>query len=237
MCNGSDYIGYDFDPAQTSIALCKIKFYLSAITAQLPPTFVVLACIDRLMLSSLNVNIRLWSQPRFAYRWIAVVSIFWTIFSVHALFGSNIYHRMSGSFCTVQPGSYTLFLAIYSIICLYLLPPILMGILGVLTILNVRRVQRRIFPRTNRGRMQRKDRHLLRMLLFQVLVNIIFTVPRGVFQVLTIAEVRHRSMKSFLSFTDICRDLSQLAEGCSMANVGFIFSSFGIDVILYSILC
>lgn len=178
-----DHSDYNTDPAQTSVVFCKIKFYVSYITAILPPSFVVLACLDRLMLSSLSAKVRSWSRSRYAYRSIAGVSIFWILFSIHGLIGGVIYDRSGYSYCFIQQCTYTVFIALYSIIINYLLPPILMIILGLLTILNVRRTQRRIRPTTNSGYRQRKDRYLLRMLLFQVLINVIFTVPRGAFQV------------------------------------------------------
>jgi hypothetical protein len=125
------------------------------------------------MLSSLNARARAWSQSRFAYRLVAGVSTFWILFSIHALFGSTIYSAPGYSYCYIQQGSYTLFVTLYAIIVNYLLPPILMIILGLLTIFNVRRVQRQIHPPTGHTYMNRKDRYLLRMLLFQVLVNVI----------------------------------------------------------------
>jgi hypothetical protein len=127
--------------------------------------------------------VRSWSHPRFAYRSIAAVSIFWILFSIHALIGSTIYSLPGYSYCYLKEGSYTFFVALYSIIINCLLSPTLMTVMGLLTIINVRRTQRRIHPRIGHGYMQRKDRHLLRMLLFQVLVDIIFTIPLGADQV------------------------------------------------------
>ena len=177
-------LGYNIDPSRTSLVFCKIKLYLSYVTAILPPSLVVLACIDRFMSSSLNVNNRLWSTPRFAYRLIAVVSIFWILFSIHAFFGSKIYYAFGYSFCSIEEGSYSLFVILYSIIINYLLPPILMVIFGLLTIINVRQTQKRVLGRIANGPMQRKDQYLLYMLLFQVLASVIFTIPMAVYQVL-----------------------------------------------------
>ena len=171
------------DSLRTSLVFCKIKTYFIYIGTILPPCFVVLACIDRLMLSSPKMNYRWWSQPRFAYRLVAVVSTFWMLFSIHAFFGSIIYSTAGYSFCYTQEGSYRLFVTFYAVVLNYLLPPILMTILGLLTIINVRQVQRRIRPEMNGGYVQRKDRYLLRMLLFQVLVNVMFNIPLAVYQV------------------------------------------------------
>lgn len=139
------------------------------------------------MLSSPNTNVRSWSHPRLAYRLIAGVSTFWILFSIHALVGSTVYIARGQPYCIAGQGSYSFFLALYSIICIFLLPSILMLIFGLLTIINVQQAQRRIQPTGGRGYVQRKDRHLLRMLIFQVLVTVLFTVPYGAFQVQTIS--------------------------------------------------
>jgi len=135
------------------------------------------------MLSSLNVRPRAWSHPRFAYRVIVGVSTFWMLFSIHAMFGSTIYSGPGYAYCFIEPGSYALFVTLYAVIINYLLPPTLMVILGLLTIINVRQIQRQVHSMASQRYMQRKDRHLLRMLLFQVLANVIFTIPPGAFQV------------------------------------------------------
>lgn len=181
--NTLDDVGYNIGVGSTSIIFCKIKFYLSNVTSILPSSLIVLACVDRLMLSSSSAKVRSWSQPQFAYRLMIGVSIFWLIFSIHCFIGATIVAGPSYSICYIEPGVYTLFVALNSIIFHYLLPPILMIILGLLTIVNVRRTQRRVHPRVGYGYSRRKDRHLLHMLLFQVVVNIIFTIPAGVFQV------------------------------------------------------
>ncbi len=187
--NYFDYIGYNVNIAPTSPIACKIRFYLFYVATVLPPSFIVLACFDRFMLSSSNANMRLWSQRRIAYRLVAVVFIFWLLFSIHAFFGSVIYSVSGYSYCSIQQGSYGLFVNLYFMIANYLLPPILMTILGLMTIANVRRAQKRIRPTIGTEYMQRKDRYLLRMLLFQVFINVVFTIPLAVLQVIQYFEI------------------------------------------------
>lgn len=186
LVNYFDYIGYSIPVASTSVIGCKIKNYSFYLAIVLPSSFILLACFDRLMLSSSNANTRSWSQRRIAYRLVAVVSIFWAFFSIHAFFGSYLETSFSFSYCTVESGSYTLFVTLYLIIMVYVATPILMAILGMMTIINVQRAKNRVRPAGEAEYMQRKDRNLLRMLLFQVLFNVIFILPLGVFQVSTI---------------------------------------------------
>lgn len=219
-----------------SLALCKIKLYFSYVGCIVPPSLVILACIDRLMLSSLRAKFRSWSRPRIAYRLIAAVSIFWVLFSSHAFFGSTIYSGLAGPYCYIQKGSYSLFITVYAICLNYLLPTILMVVLGLLTMINVRRTQGRVRPTINGGYMQRKDRYLLRMLLFQVLVNTIFILPLAAFQVNTPSFLLWYEKKCLL-FLDISSHLSKFAERCSLANMGFIFIRVKFDAVLHSKLC
>lgn len=176
-------LGYNVHSAQTSLAVCKMKLYLTTLTAILPPSFMVLACIDRFASSSMNARVRSWSRPYVAYRMIAVVTLFWVIFSIHPLIGAIIYQSPGQSYCYIQDGVYAIFVAFYSVICNYLLPPILMAVFGLLTIINIRRTRRRVQTAPGLAPMAQKDRYLFQMLIFQVLVNIIFTIPAGVYQV------------------------------------------------------
>ena len=203
LCYLFDCTGLTIDSLRTSLVFCKIKTYFTYVASILTPTLIVLACVDRLMLSSPKMNFRFWSQPRFAYRLVAVASIFWTIYSSHAFYGSVIFSRSGYSFCYTQEGSYRVFVTFHSVIMNYLLPPILMTILGVLTIINVREAQRRVRPGVNGEYGQRKDRPLLRMLLFQVLINVIFTIPIAVYQVKATSLELREKVKLVLCCIDI----------------------------------
>ena len=126
---------------------------------------------------------RQWSRPSIAYRLIAIMFLVWSIYSVHALVGSNIQIAYGYAYCFIDSGTYGLFNALTAIIFNYTLPPLLMTILGLLTIYNVRRAQRQVHLTGGIAPMHQKDRHLLRMLLFQVLINVIFAIPPAIGQV------------------------------------------------------
>ena len=135
------------------------------------------------MLSSRSARVRTWSHPRIAYRLIVGVIVLGMLASIHILVGVTILLEPTGPFCFLEHGAYAIFAAFYSIIINYLLPPTLMTIFDLLTIANVRQAQRQVRPIAAGGYTQGKDRHLLRMLLFQVLISIIFTIPPGAYQV------------------------------------------------------
>lgn len=176
-------LGYGIEFAQASPIWCKLRFYLATVATLLPPSFIVLACVDRFMMSSMSTKVRQWSRPSTAYRLLILVSLLWIIYAIHALVGSNIQTANGYSYCFIDSGVYSYFNAVSAIIFHYIVPPTLMMTLGLLTIVNVRRAQMRVHLTRGPLQMQQKDRHLLRMLLFQVLVSVVFTIPPSVFQV------------------------------------------------------
>ena len=169
--------------APKSPVWCKLQFYLGTVATVLPHSFIILACIDRFLMSSMRPRARQWSRPAIAYRLIATVSLLWIIYSIHVLIGANIQTAYGYSYCFIDSGAYGLFNAISAILVNYILPPLLMTTLGLLTIYNVQHAQRQVHLTGGGMQMQQKDRYLLRMLLFQVLVNVVFTIPPAVVQV------------------------------------------------------
>ena len=69
------------NPGQTSVWFCGWRTYFLNTLFLIHRSSVLLACIDRMCASSKNARIRQWSQPKIAYRMIAVSCIFWaTVF-------------------------------------------------------------------------------------------------------------------------------------------------------------
>ena len=74
---------YYADESLRAFTLCKIRFYLSNVLGQLAKTMVVLACIDRFMITNDCVHLRALSTPKRA-KWFILISIlFWIIFASH----------------------------------------------------------------------------------------------------------------------------------------------------------
>jgi hypothetical protein len=86
--------------------------------------------------------------------------------------------------CGIFSYQYRIFFNFFGTITACILPIILMIIFGILMILNVRSSHKRIAPQINGARNERlrsNDRQLIIMLLLQVLVTILITVPFAVF--------------------------------------------------------
>jgi hypothetical protein len=100
--------GYDL--GRTVAVLCKIRMYLYVLGLGLMRQFLCLISIDRWIISAQDVRIRRLSSPR-VVRWLIIGStLFWILFSIHALIG---YEVSPASGCTMALNSdYASFYAI-----------------------------------------------------------------------------------------------------------------------------
>ena len=76
---------WNINPGQTSVWFCGWRSYLSTSSFVIYRCSILLACIDRMCASSKNAWVRKWSQPKIAYRMIAVNSIIWPTLFVPGL--------------------------------------------------------------------------------------------------------------------------------------------------------
>ena len=74
----------------SNIFICKFMLYVIYIVVTLVPTILLLASIDRLLISSQNVDTRLYSSKRLAYLLIGTSAIVWTLFYLHIPIQANI---------------------------------------------------------------------------------------------------------------------------------------------------
>ncbi|UJR23070.1 hypothetical protein I4U23_026094 [Adineta vaga] len=176
---GSTFIyGYNIHLQNTNIVLCKAFYYSAFLFAIHPPTILILASIDRLLISSQNVDTRLYSSKRLAYFSIGLSTFFWIVFNVHILIMVHIqelypsvfvcYYDLSSSY---QNFVYY-YLAIVNICFCFI-----MIVLCLLSFKNIRHIQ--VVPRQQRNQrrtMTKKDFQLLRCLFAHGIVYIIFRI-------------------------------------------------------------
>ena len=171
---GSIFInGFNIDLTNSNAVLCKIYMYLLLSLPTLSATILILASIDRLLISSQNVETRLYSSRRLAYLLISISTVFWLIFFIHALIKFDL-QQVSPfvSICLFNTmDSYHGFLT-YSMLTINVLLFVLMIVLSALSFRNVRHI--RSIPRRQRQTvrtMRKKDFQLLRCLFAK---NIIY---------------------------------------------------------------
>ncbi|CAF1274277.1 unnamed protein product, partial [Rotaria sordida] len=133
--------------------------------------------IDRMYVTSPNVHLRNRSNNCFAYKSIIIGTLFWMIFSSHALIFREIVPSITNDItCNFKPGIYMIFLAYYSLVK-GISVPFLMILFGLLAIKNIRRLCRINVVTDGRNNSyvpSSKDRKLIYMVLMNIIVYILF---------------------------------------------------------------
>ncbi len=161
------------DPESYSIIYCKLRLYLLHSTLMISRSMIVLACIDRFAVSSTSNRLHLFGQPKIAICLIIFISFFWPIIASHIL----VFLTIKSEQCSAY-GKYSFIYSIYSCIVAGFLPPILMIIFGFLTVRNLRHIHSRVRPNIIRIiHIHRKDYYLSVMLMCEVIVYLISTIP------------------------------------------------------------
>ena len=159
---------YNLDPTQKIDVLCKIRFYLRFVTITLSTWFVLLACVDRYFSCSANATLRSWSSTRLAKRMIILVTVICIIFPyTQVLYCYSIGDR---HFCLYINNICELIIGNVLLVCNSGVPPMLMVIISILTIRNVK-----YSNQVNVNR--RRDVQLIRILLIQVIILVLFATP------------------------------------------------------------
>ena len=166
--------GYNISLHNSNVFLCKIYFYTAFLFAALCPSVLVLASIDRLLISSQNVDTRLYSSKRLAYFSISISTFFWIVFNFHVLIKVSIQEYYPSVYiCYYDLSQMYVNFVFYSLLIIDVSLYLLMVILSIFAFKNVRHI--RIVPRQqrNQGRsMTKKDFQLLRCLFVH---DVIFT--------------------------------------------------------------
>ncbi|CAF4142189.1 unnamed protein product [Adineta steineri] len=177
--------GFNVNLQNSNVIVCKLYFYASFLFATLSPTILILASVDRLLISSQNVDTRLYSSQRLAYFSISISTVFWIVFSCHALIKVNLQEFAPFYFvCYYDPSSSYLDFVSYFAAVINVIFDILMIIMSVFALKNVRRI--RSIPREKRNQirsMTKKDFQLLRCLFVQDVIYIIFGTSICIFYV------------------------------------------------------
>jgi hypothetical protein len=180
--------GFNMEPANYNIAICKIEIFAFYTIRTISCWLIVLACIDRYLHSSMNQRIRQMSSLKTTRIIIGVTIIVITVLYSHMIVFYEITYTPDqfGNItpgCYGQKGIYRTFIASWYMVLYSLCPSLLMFIFGLLTLNNIHQ-RRKIVPLIHETsqRVQRTNTHLLRMLLAQVLVTIISTLPFGIYR-------------------------------------------------------
>jgi hypothetical protein len=161
---------FNINPPLTQMALyCKTKTFLTYVGLAGSTWFIVGACADRFASSGSTARLRSFSQVKIARRVVLIISIvdILVYFQMNFCFDGNV----QSANCYPSSPLCTSFNDFNLLVTYSLCPPILMLVLGSMTIRNVR-AGRHVRTETNP-----KDRQLTIMLIIQVICFLILSMP------------------------------------------------------------
>lgn len=182
--------GWNLDPTSTTSSICKIRAFVVFSTRTMAAWFVAIASIDRWLISSTHVHRRHMSNLKNMKRpacFIIVLSILSYIYMLEC-YEANILNAPLQCYgktqrCCLATDLIYLFITI-------LTPLALMITFGSLTVSNVRYALKRVHDgnlrlpnRSNesrRSKLKRFDRHLVRMLIIQILILTLLYIPQAI---------------------------------------------------------
>lgn len=173
-------LGFNISPSSYNLVCCRLRLYTILLFDCLSSFYLILASMDRMLVTSINANTRRRSNTRFAYKCIIIGTIIVCLFSSHALFLSEHIRISSTAFtCYFRPGSYVTFIGFYSLTKSTLMP-LLMIAFGVQAIRNIRSIRRisvlrtiTVNGHTNTSHIfTSKDSKLIRMVWMHILIYI-----------------------------------------------------------------
>jgi hypothetical protein len=198
-------LGYGIAPATYNLAYCRYNLYMAILLDVLSSSYLVLASIDRMLVTSLNVHTRQRSTRRLTCICIISVTVCWILFHSHILFSATIEQTAPNNFVCVLPSGINLILhSYYSLIVKAFLIPLFMTIFGLLALKNIRRLRRNtvapVLTTTGtivRGHLQprrSKDRQFALMLFIDISTYIIFSFMLSV--ILMYQQITQYDVKS-----------------------------------------
>ncbi|CAF2713325.1 unnamed protein product [Rotaria sp. Silwood2] len=177
--------GFHIYAQNSSVLLCKLLHYTAVLFSTLLPTILILASIDRLLISSQNIDTRLYSSKRLAYFSISLSTFFWVVFNLHTLIKVNIQEIGPSIWdCYFDYSEWYLRFVTYSLMIFNCLFCFLMIILSIFAYKNIRHI--RCIPRNQRKQvrsMTKKDFQLLRCLFVQDIVYISVSLVPALYSV------------------------------------------------------
>ena len=192
--------GWISDPANTSVWFCKLRSFVLYTSRTVALWLIMFATVDRWFSSNPNVRYRRISTTRNAHRSLILIVLFSVLLYAHVLYCNELNMSKTPIKCfghTVLCRSIT----DYCDICITVVAPItLMIIFGAMIISNVRRSQRRLRalplsimatninntttqPLEQKHKTTKLNRHLISMLLFQVTILALFSLPFSIVKI------------------------------------------------------
>ena len=171
------------NPTAYNVNYCRFYYYLSYTIGIICPSYLILAAIDRTLISSPKALTRQKSTRRLALCSVIGVVFVWGLFYCHFWFRINIYLFFNTiSLCYFDSGIYTDFVNYSNIVLNGLLPPVIMAICVQITVKNLRSIRTVTTENGNTTtRITQKDRQLIRMSSIEIAIYILCSLLQPIF--------------------------------------------------------
>ena len=161
-----------YDETLGALLCCKLTIYSATFLGQVAKTMLILACIDRYLITNEQARFRAFSTPKRAKYFVLFSYIFWLIGASHAAIWSTVTRGQCG-----KVGAYATVFALFSIFFVGLIPSITICMFGYLTYRNMKKIRNRVQPTgqdANKS-IQRRDRALINLVIAEAILYIVTT--------------------------------------------------------------
>ncbi|CAF2944540.1 unnamed protein product [Rotaria sp. Silwood2] len=184
---------------------CKFRIYLVYTLFAISNWFLVFASFDRFYSTSQSALKRQrFCCNRMAFKLICLTVIGCLLTHIHIiiyykyLYYLNVYNKPTLT-CASDNGIYTMFFSFFMLIFYSLLPPILMLLIGLLTLNNIRKSHQQINPNRTQTLTRRDAHQLIKTLSIQIALLIITTIPHSSYWIYMAFASGQYSMKTNLT--------------------------------------
>ena len=178
-------LGYNIDLSSHNIVVCRLVYYSSLLFDCLSSFYLILASIDRVLVTSPSALTRQRSTRRLAFICLLSGTLFWMVFHSHTFIFIDIQEVAPGYFvCYFQSGLYADLVGYYSTVLKGVLMIFLLIIFGTWTWRNLQNVHRHTINHvtSTHGNVVReqenvivvKNRQFTLILLMEILIYITF---------------------------------------------------------------
>lgn len=197
---------FNIDPSYSSVIYCKTFYFLRTSLTSLPPYYLILAAIDRTLITSANPSLRQRSTHRLAYWSLACITIIILLFWSHLLVYVDIYHIYAAYLlCYYPPGYYRVFVSTSGFVVNSSLVPLLLSLFTLLTVRNISRGLNTVAQNdsTAANPRQTRNRQFTIMLIAEVVVYLPFNLLWGIYSLyrnLTQSQVKSTDQQALELF-------------------------------------
>ncbi|CAF1265887.1 unnamed protein product [Adineta ricciae] len=162
-------------------AFCRARSYLTQMSAMLCRWLLTVACIDRCLLTFTNPHLRHLATVPIARKIVLLLVIMWLLIPIHILIFADV-RRIGYILCTMATDASAIYHTIYTILAGGVFPPLIMLICTrvLWKSLQAKR-QRQELTQIRQKKREIRDVQILAMLLLQVFIFILFTLPYMMF--------------------------------------------------------